>query len=84
MRLATRFKNQEVVIKETSCDTAWIGTIKRITREAGEPFYEIDCEGELINLAVSSVEWIKPRKAIKVLELNKLTLAPFKLMQSKG
>lgn len=80
MRLASRFKGQEVIIKETSSEEPWICTINRIYKEAGEPFYELESEGEIFALAVSSVEWIKPRKAVK--KLNIVNLAPLRVLQT--
>tara|TARA_R110000868_G_scaffold242882_4_gene498486 strand:+ start:285 stop:542 length:258 start_codon:yes stop_codon:yes gene_type:complete len=84
MRLATRFKDKECIIKETSSEWPWTGVINKITREAGEAFYEIESEGEVIILAVSSVEWIKLRKGAKILEINKLNIGPLRTVLGSG
>lgn len=79
-RFATRFKGQEVVIKDASSEFPWMGTIRSIYSEADTAFYEVESEGELISVAVLSVEWIKPRKAVKVLQLDKLNVQPLRLI----
>lgn len=79
MRLATRFKGQEVVIKEMSSDTPFVCVVRRLVREAGEVCYELESEGEIYLVAANSIQWIKPRKSANIIELNKLNFAPLRV-----
>lgn len=81
-RLSTRFKNQEVLIKELSSEAPWFGTIRKIFKEADTAFYTVEIEsGEEISVAVDSVEWMKPKKKVRVLTLNTLNLQPLRIIE---
>lgn len=69
-RLATRFKGQEVILKECSSDHPWTGTVVRVFLEAGEPYYEIKSDGQTFYVATTSVTWIRAKKSIRLVESN--------------
>lgn len=85
-RYATRYKDQEVIIKDTSSEHPWIGTVKKLYKEGDSLFYEIQVDGEdePVTLAQNYVEWMRAKREVKVIELKSLNLSPLRLLKSSS
>lgn len=81
--MKTFYKNKEVFLKESTSTCPIFCKIKKIHTEAGSSFYEVEADGDIFHIAVESVQWIKQRKDLKVLDIEKINLAPLRIIDGK-
>lgn len=78
--MRTIFKGREVFLKESTSDLAIVCRIHKIQMEGGTAFYEVEANGDIFHIAVESVQWVKERKDLKLIDIDRVNFAPLRII----
>ena len=75
----SQYIGKEVLLKEKA-NNPFFCKIISLGEEADQAVYEVEANNEVFSVFASSVDWIRLRSQVKIMELNNLNLEPMRII----